>query len=79
MPHATEPHDVEADRDQALIERVLDPQNTELDWTRELEPGEKADDAVDFEDIGGDDLADDRRPHVEEFERRPFGCGSVQR
>lgn len=59
MPHATEPHNVEDDRDQALIERVLDPQNTELDWTRELEPGEKADDAVDFEDIGDDDLADD--------------------
>ena len=59
MPHATEPHNGEDDRDQALIERVLDPQNAELDWARELERGEKADDAVDFEDIGDDDLADD--------------------
>ena len=59
MPHATEPQNGEDDRDQALIERVLDPQNAEVDWNRELEPGEKADDAVDFEDIGDDDLADD--------------------
>lgn len=58
MPHATAPHNAEDDQDQALIDQVLDAQNP-LDFNRELEPGEKADDAEDYEDIGDDDLADD--------------------
>ncbi len=55
MPHATS---LQGSDDDALIESVLDPTNS-IDFSRELEPGEKADDAVDFEDISDDDLADD--------------------
>lgn len=55
MPHATSP---QGSDDDALIEQVLDPSNT-IDFSRELEPGEKADDAVDYEDLSDDDLADD--------------------
>ena len=47
-------------QDDALIAAALDP-TADFDFTRALEPGEKADDAVDFEDIGDDDddLAED--------------------
>jgi len=55
MPHATALHGSD---DEALIEQILDP-SYQIDFNRELEPGEKADDAVDFEDISDDDLADD--------------------
>lgn len=66
MSHTENPAEEERDlalkdqdaQDDALIAQALDPQ-TELDFSRPLEPGEKADNAVDFEDIGDDDLAED--------------------
>ncbi|MCJ1473355.1 hypothetical protein MMC13_002006 [Lambiella insularis] len=58
MPHAIAPHDAQDELDNLLLQQVLDPQS-ELDFNRELEPGEKADDAIDFEDIDDDDLAED--------------------
>ena len=58
MPHATEPEGFD---DDALIEQVLDPGN-QIDFNRELEPGEKADNAINYEDISDDDLADDEDP-----------------
>ena len=65
MPHATNLEDVANDEDDdILIGRVLnagDPSELEngLDLQRDLDPGEKADDAVDFGDLADDDLADD--------------------
>ncbi|KAL9593256.1 MAG: hypothetical protein Q9219_007628, partial [cf. Caloplaca sp. 3 TL-2023] len=61
MPHATESLDVEDAQDaqdDLLIRQVLDPENS-FDISRDLEPGEKADNAVDYEDLSDDDLADD--------------------
>ena len=56
----------EAARDDELIAKTLsaDPQSDQTQLvndvlSRPLETGEKAEDAVDFEDIGDDDLADD--------------------
>ena len=65
MPHAVD------DEDEAQIGRLLQGNNEALQQLgniqeRELETGEKADDALDFEDIGDDDLA-------EEEELRPAG------
>ena len=48
--------------DEALIQKALanDPDALDaLEFNRELEPGEKADDAIDYEDISDDDLAED--------------------
>ena len=65
MPHATGLQDAMNDEDDdILIGRVLNPGDpTELegglDLQRDLEPGEKADDAVDFGDLSDDDLAED--------------------
>ena len=61
MPHATAPHQSECDHDDILIQQVLDAPTTEdpFGLNRDLEPGEKAEDAVDFEDISDDDLAED--------------------
>ncbi|KAI4219386.1 MAG: hypothetical protein L6R36_008364 [Xanthoria steineri] len=59
MPHATSVADSQDVQDDLLIQQVLDPENTSFDVTRELEPGEKADDAVDYGDLSDDDLADD--------------------
>ncbi|KAL8777193.1 MAG: hypothetical protein Q9213_007965 [Squamulea squamosa] len=59
MPHATSALDTQDVEDDLLIQQVLDPENTSFDVSRELEPGEKADDAVDYGDLGDDDLADD--------------------
>ncbi|KAF2758144.1 hypothetical protein EJ05DRAFT_476401 [Pseudovirgaria hyperparasitica] len=62
MPHAVLDDDGIDARDDELIASLLntDAQDVDqLDFSRELEPGEKADDAQDFEDIGDDDLADD--------------------
>ncbi|KAI9662555.1 MAG: hypothetical protein M1821_008722 [Bathelium mastoideum] len=62
MPHATSPEEDAAVGD--AIDRLLAggqvgyDQLTALE-NRELEPGEKADDAMDFGDIDDDDLADD--------------------
>ena len=55
MPHATVAQDAQ---DDLLIQQALDPENS-FDFTRDLEPGEKADDAVNFSDLSDDDLADD--------------------
>lgn len=55
--------DAQEELDDLNIERLLnfDPTSqNKLDFlTRELEPGEKADNAIDFEDIADDDLAED--------------------
>ena len=64
MPHATSPQALPRDAQDAdydrFIQGALDPTNTDgLDLNRDLIPGEKADDAIDFEDISNDDLADD--------------------
>ncbi|KAL8993783.1 MAG: hypothetical protein Q9169_006088 [Polycauliona sp. 2 TL-2023] len=59
MPHATSAVDIQDVQDDLLIQQVLDPENTSFDVTRELEPGDKADDAVDYGDLSDDDLADD--------------------
>ncbi|GAB7352762.1 hypothetical protein MBLNU459_g3111t1 [Dothideomycetes sp. NU459] len=63
MPHAVDEFELQDQRDDAEIARLLNPDNTEQDsldfLNRELDEGEKADDAQDFEDIGDDDLADD--------------------
>ena len=60
MPHSM---DAQEELDDLNIERLLnfDPTSqNKLDFlTRELEPGEKADNAIDFEDIADDDLAED--------------------
>lgn len=64
MPHATQ-RELEDNQDEALIQRLLATNNEDsglLDFDRDLEPGEKADDAVDYEDLGDDDLADDEEP-----------------
>ena len=60
MPHATSPRDAQEEQDDLLIQQALnfDPQNP-IDFSRELEPGEKADDAIDFGDLADDDLAED--------------------
>lgn len=58
MPHATSPQDLQDELDDILIQQALDPQNT-FDFNRELEPGEKADDAIDFGDLSDSDLPDD--------------------
>lgn len=58
MPHAISPRDIQEEMDDILIEQALDPENG-LDFNRELEPGEKAEDAIDFGDLSDNDLADD--------------------
>ena len=58
MPHSISPQETQAAADNLLIEQTLNLHNS-FDFTRELEPGIKADDAVDFEDISDDDLAED--------------------
>ena len=58
MPHATSPRDLQEELDDILIQQALDPESR-FDFNRELEPGEKAEDAIDYEDLSDDDLADD--------------------
>jgi len=58
MPHATAVRDAQEEQDDLLIQRALDPENP-IDLSRELDPGEKADDAVNFSDLDDDDLAED--------------------
>ncbi|KAL8762393.1 MAG: hypothetical protein Q9184_001607 [Pyrenodesmia sp. 2 TL-2023] len=58
MPHATDAVDEQDARDEVLIQQVLDPQAT-FDINRELEPGEKADDAVDYGDLSDDSLPEE--------------------
>ena len=61
MPHATALRQSGDDHDDMLIQQLLDAQTIEdpLGLNRELEPGEKAEDAENFEDISDDDLAED--------------------
>ncbi|KAI9722406.1 MAG: hypothetical protein M1828_004773 [Chrysothrix sp. TS-e1954] len=62
MPHATD------DQDDDDIGRILAGESfEELDsfQTRDLDLGEKASDAEDFEDMGDDDLADDEEPDAQ--------------
>lgn len=62
MPHSMPP----PDEDEDLIQNLLDstPMNGgSLDFlSRDLVPGEKADDAIDYEDIDDDDLPDEELP-----------------
>ena len=67
MPHAVPDQDDEDAQDDALIQQALDP-HSQLDFNRDLEPGEKADDAVDFGDLSDDDLADDEGVHGDGIE-----------
>ena len=61
MPHATALHHSEDDHDDILIQQFLDARTTEdpFGLNRDLEPGEKADNAENYEDISDDDLAED--------------------
>lgn len=62
MPHAIDQDELQDQADDAEIARLLNndnPNDSNLDFTRDLEIGEKAEDAIDFEDISDDDLADD--------------------
>ena len=62
MPHATPPDDLQDEQDALLIHQVLNPDiksGNNIDFSVELDPGEKADDAVDFADLSDDDLAED--------------------
>lgn len=77
MPHATDGGNEDAQdggNDDQLIAQLFDPSNVSnsLDFlNRDLEVGEKADDAQDFEDISDGDLAseeDDDRPVAESTE-----------
>ena len=54
MPHSVSPRDAQDEADELLIQQAL-----------ELEPGIKADDAIDFEDISDDDLAEDEDLNLE--------------
>ncbi|KAI4112216.1 MAG: hypothetical protein LQ345_006604 [Seirophora villosa] len=58
MPHATDIADMQDAQDELLIRQITGPAGS-LDINLELEPGEKADDAVDYGDLGDDDLADE--------------------
>lgn len=75
MPHATAPHQSGDDDDEILIQQLLNAPTTEDPFgiNRELEPGEKAEDAENYEDISDDDLADDE--DVEGERRSQIGDG----
>ncbi|KEQ78007.1 hypothetical protein M436DRAFT_35321 [Aureobasidium namibiae CBS 147.97] len=62
MPHAIDAFELQDQADDAEIARLLNdenPSNNNLNFDRDLEVGEKADDAIDFEDISDDDLPED--------------------
>lgn len=76
MPHAISPHDVQDELDDRLIQQAIladvpDGSTRGLDFSRELEPGEKADDAVNYEDISDDDLADDEDEKAPKLPTQP--------
>ena len=71
MPHAVDERDAQDEQDDLLIQKALDPQY-DFDFSRDLEPGEKADDAIDFEDISDDDLAE------EEDEGQPNSSATIK-
>lgn len=64
MPHAVDEFELQDQRDEEEIQRLFAGPESGADdrlafLNRDLEVGEKADDAEDYEDIGDDDLADD--------------------
>ncbi|TKX25515.1 hypothetical protein C1H76_2165 [Elsinoe australis] len=76
MPHAVEMNDAQQQQDDEEIARLLNNETSgrggvEYDFmSRDLEVGDKADDAEDFEDIGDDDLASEEdepsgRPQID--------------
>lgn len=75
MPHATAVHESGDDHDDILIQQFLDAPSIEdpFGLNRELEPGEKADDAENYEDISDDDLAEDEDAEGEQ--KSPVGHG----
>lgn len=68
--------DVHGLHDEELIASAIDFNST-LDLDRELEPGEKDEDAVDFADLSDHDLADDDLDSS--FSHDPSGTAAVQR
>ena len=83
MPHATA-LDQSVDRhDDILIQQFLDARATDdpFGLNRELEPGEKADDAENYEDISDGDLAEDEDPAWERESQfggaQPTGGSSI--
>ncbi|KAI4164889.1 MAG: hypothetical protein LQ342_001522 [Letrouitia transgressa] len=68
MPHSTVASDDTEDRDDWLISQFLDPENLQnLNLDRDLIPGEKADDAVDYGDLSltdEEDLPDEEEAEV---------------
>lgn len=79
MPHATSPRDLQEEIDDILIQQALDPESS-FDFNRELEPGEKAEDAIDFGDLSDDDLADDEsdRPSTDPVGNGPLGVSGFE-
>lgn len=77
MPHATTLHQSGDDHDDMLIQQFLDAPTIEdpFGLNRDLDPGDKADDAVNFEDISDDDLAEDEDAEVK---RKPQTGGGDQ-
>ena len=75
MPHATAVHQSGDDNDDILIQQFLDAPTTEdtFGLNRELEPGEKAEDAENYEDISDDDLADDEDAEGERRAQTGYG------
>lgn len=60
MPHATEDDDIDDKADQEFRNVLIGLSSGQGDrFDADLEPGEKADDAVDFGDLSDDDLAED--------------------
>jgi hypothetical protein len=60
MPHAVGDTEIQDEQDDALINKLFNDPTQNFDFLdRDLDVGEKANDAVDFEDIGDDDLAED--------------------
>ena len=77
MPHATSLHRSGDDQDDMLIQQFLDAPTIEdpLGLNRDLEPGEKAENAVNFEDISDDDLAEDEDEDADVERRSRTGGG----
>ena len=75
MPHATALHQSGDDHDDILIQQVLNAPATEdtFGLNRELEPGEKAEDAENYEDISDNDLAEDEDAEVERRSQKGNG------
>ena len=66
MPHATELDDRQDELDDENIRQLINPSNPQEVpdiFSRDLELGEKAADAVDYEDLSDDDLAEDLDGH----------------